>query len=53
MAYYTTKELIEFRLGQCLDTYLVNIEFAIPCTECNKPVLSMQLNGYMTKHSNC
>lgn len=53
MAHYTIKELTEFRLGACLDTYIVNIEFAIPCTECNTPVLSMPLNDYATKHIMC
>jgi hypothetical protein len=53
MAYYTIQQLVDFNLGACLDTYLMNIDSAIPCPNCNGPVLSMACNNFATEHVYC
>ena len=53
MTHYTYQDLKDLRLGRCLDTYLINIEHLVPCTVCDRPVISLPCNGNATKHVNC
>ena len=49
----TLTELKSYRLGKCEDAYILHLESVILCSECDRPLISLPLNGYATAHALC